>query len=210
LTPYAQPNGFEKILGVTFGNTEKIPSLLSPPERILGNGLPEELKLLQGIRRLQLGERTQSLVEDSLHRPIVTEYRVGLGRVWYQAADLRGYSLGTLLGWLLELAGEEKSLGIYGAEYGKCATNVLLSLREYKKHLAVLLRNQDNYPKRLRIAVSLPDGNWTVRDPLDEGAVVSPSGQRIWSREALQREGILIEIDPRDFRLLILERQGEG
>lgn len=207
-TPYGPSNGFAKMLGVTVGARLAVP--ISRPEQVLGHGLPGELELREGMRHLHLSEGTKPLLVDSLHRPVVTEHRIGDGRVWYQAASLHGYPLVTLLSWLLEMAGEQKHVAIYEAKNEQCATNVLASVREYGGHLAILLRNQDEYSKSLRIVVLGRAGDWTVRDPLDEGHLIPPSGGTAWSGEDLQQDGIPLEINPRDFRLLILEQLKEG
>jgi hypothetical protein len=209
-SPYGLSNGFLEILGVTVGERKSTPSRISRPQQALGYGLPEDLELREGIRHLRLSEGTEPVLLDSSHQPVVTEHRIGGGRVWYQAADLQGYSLATLLSWLLELAGEQKHIAVYEPNGGGCATNILASLREYGGHTAILLRNQDGYSKSVRIMVLRRSGEWSVCDPLDQERIAPPSGRTAWSGEDLEQDGIPLQMGPQDFRLLILTQLNEG
>ncbi|MFH1742173.1 MAG: beta-galactosidase [bacterium] len=206
-TPYGQSNGFTEIIGIHAGDYESTQSRVSRPQSLRNSFVPDELDRIERIRRLRLSEDVRPIIEDSLLQPIVIEKCLDDGRVWYQTADLRGYRLATLLSWLLETAGIAGEISIYDTDTGKCATNILVSLRDYGARRAILLRNQDRYPKNLSVRVPPRSGEWMVRDPLNEIQIDPPPGQTVWSNADLECGGIPLTLGPQDFRLLILERK---
>lgn len=204
-TPYGPPNGIDNHLSVRFGEKDTVASTLHRSDEVQGDGLPDEIDLRQGVRTVSSTRTLSVLLRDARNRPVLVEQPSGKGRILYQAADIHGYRLVTVLSWLLEVCGIEKPVSIHDSD-GVLATNILLSYRRYEDRVALLLRNRNRFPQRLRISLALGSDEWSVCDPLDTGAIRSLSAKPTWTADQLKRPGIPLDIDTEDFRLLLIER----
>ena len=154
-----------------------------------------------------------TLLGDSLERPVLIERPLGKGRIWYLAADLEGYNLGTVLSWILEMAGQNRELLIRDECDGNCARNILVSFRRYNDpshHICVLLRNMDSYPKDMRITLNPGWKNYRIDDPLKRICFDPPPGKVMWEWDDAQTQGIRFRIEGNDFRLLMFSEISEG
>ncbi|HOE12943.1 MAG TPA: beta-galactosidase trimerization domain-containing protein [bacterium] len=154
-----------------------------------------------------------TLIADSLERPVLIERQLGNGRIWYLTANLKGYDLATLLSWILEMAGQNRELLIRDESDGNCARNILVSFRRYNdpsRHICVLLRNMDSYPKDLRITLNPGWKNYRIDDPLERICFDPPPGKLMWEWDDMQTHGIRLRIEGNDFRLLMFSEISEG
>ena len=205
-TPYGPRNGLDRYFDLRFGEIDKAANSLFLSDEICGPGLPREINLAHGVRAMDSSPGTDVILRDGEGRPVVVEQTLGSGAVWYQAAEIHGYSLATLLSWLLERAGVNKPVSVYARD-GEYATNILLSSRYYENHIALLFLNKNRFPARLRISAAASLSSWSVSDPLDTGEILSPSGDPLWSHTELLKPGIPLDLDSEDFRLIIVKRK---
>jgi hypothetical protein len=129
-----------------------------------------ELELRRGVRRMEAVPGAQVLLRDAAGRPVLVRRDVGRGRVYFQAADVVGYSLLELIeeifrdiqpepGW--HLAAE-----VQLAEQEEPAPNVLISRRSYADRHVLLVQNRDGYTKRLRLRLPGIGADWLPYDGL--------------------------------------------
>ena len=144
---------------------------------------------------------------DARGRPVVTCNAFGDGKVYYVAADLVGYRLAKLLGWIRTFEGIGPELTVRDASTGALAPNVLVSRRSYEKHHALLLMNMDEFPKHLRIRVRDLSGQWHVSDPLEGRVFRNDAGKAAWTAGEIAKEGIPYCITGENRGLLLLTRE---
>ena len=151
-------------------------------------------------------DEAEIVVRDSRGSCVVSCCPIGNGAVYYQAADLFGYSLAKLLHGILSHATEGRippswrSVEITEQD-GWLAPNVLVSRRSYRDHHAILLHNRDRYGRKIRIAVPGLEGQWQVRNAL---ANEPPHDM---SSNALSTQGVELDLASSGPAVLMLERR---
>jgi len=210
--------GEEALAEDLYGHTRKTSHLLGvaveaqddqtrerDPATLLG-----DISLQAGVEVVRPNERTRIVLRDSGRRPILTRHPLGKGLVYYQAADLIGYSLAKICDAALNDAAREHGKNavpvswrlaeITSATSDQMATNVLLSRRSYNTHHAFLLMNRDEYARSVRLRIPGLVGNWSISQPLAETAP-APS-----SATAIAEEGVYVDMAPGSPAVVLLQR----
>jgi hypothetical protein len=201
---YGRPRDTGTLLGATVGPAE-IPAPHEAPATVHG-GIP----LRAGIKTVQPSSRTSVILRDNRQRPVVTRYACGAGFVYFQAADLIGYNLAEICGFILRNAAEQQGktstptdwrlAEIRTADGARPATNVLLSRRSYATRHAFLLMNRDEYDRTVLLRIPGLDGRWRVRQPLATVPETDTTGA------ALARTGVRVRLAAGAPAVVLLEK----
>lgn len=160
------------------------------------------------LQQFSVADATTTVARDSQGRGVVCRRLLGNGAVYYQGADLFGYSLGKLLHGILTHAAGGKIPPLWRAveitkEDGRLAPNVLVSRRSYQDYHAILLHNRDRYERTVRLAVPGLQGMWRVSNALtDEPTRVVPGSE-------LSTDGVKVSLAPTGPAVVLLERPEE-
>ncbi|NOZ21379.1 MAG: hypothetical protein GXP25_09860 [Planctomycetes bacterium] len=210
---YGKPVATERLLGVkrvglitdALGTLETNPRFLELPEF---RAIPGDIiSRAGGVEVEPAVGNCKALWVDARGRPAVTCNAFGDGKVYTIAADLIGYKLAKLLGWIRTFEGTGPALTLRDAATGELAPNVLVSRRSYEKHHALLLMNMDEFPKHIRIRLHDLSGDWHVSDPLEGHIFLNGKGNAKWTSKDIAGEGIPYCITGENRGLLLLTRE---
>ncbi|MEM6333015.1 MAG: beta-galactosidase [Planctomycetota bacterium] len=186
----------------------------------LASGVPftGEIDARLAPRALEIASGVEVVLRDEHGQPIVTRQPHGRGWVYYQGADVVGYSLAKLMWAAMNDAAQQSGHGEVPASWrtveaidtqtGELATNLLVSRRSHEaegRH-SVLLMNRDGFAKTVRLTMSVESGAaFAVRLTVGEQAEDHPLPSRI-DAEALADEGLTVHLEPHAPAVLLLDR----
>ncbi|NOY80345.1 MAG: hypothetical protein GXP31_04990 [Kiritimatiellaeota bacterium] len=178
----------------------------------LDSVLPGAVRITAGLKAARVLPGADVVMTDDAGAPVVTRKRLGKGVVFFQAADVVGYSLAKVLWAILAdaasfrgpaMPSQWRLAEVRNAADGQLATNVLLSRRSYPTHHALLLMNRDAYDKRIVIRLAGLSGRWRVTDALDRKPMRGPNGP-VWSGREISA-GVPLSIKGGHPAVIILE-----
>lgn len=191
-------------------------AVVSLAESTAASVLPGSVRLVSGVRTLRLPAGTGVVVRDSTDRPIVTRKALGSGLVYFQAADVAGYALASLLWAILADAAQAKGhesvpwswrlAEIRDPATGQLAPNVLLSRRSHDGYHALLLLNRDRFDKPIRVQLDVAEATWTVREALSGRVLSAPGGGDRWTAPQLRDAGFTLELPAESPAVVLIER----
>jgi hypothetical protein len=149
-----------------------LPAAGEPGDADLTPGRCGDVELRRGVTTLQIAADAQVLRRDEAERSVLVRRDIGRGRVYFQAADVVGYSLAELLEGILRDAAPEPdwylAADVRLAEGDGVAPNVLISRRSYADRHVLLLQNRDGYAKNLRVRLPGVGSGWKPWDGLGQ------------------------------------------
>jgi hypothetical protein len=163
---------------------------------------------VESMRPWLPSDRYPAAIRDSQGRCVACFRRLGAGTVYYQAADLYGYSLAKSLHGILAHAADGdvpsswRSVEVTEGD-GRLAPNVLVSRRSHRDYHAILLHNRNRYERTVRVAVPGLQGDWQVRDAL------TGSSPRAMTGGEVTDSGVAVELAPAGPAVILLEKRDE-
>ncbi|MEM6550549.1 MAG: hypothetical protein AAF750_00225 [Planctomycetota bacterium] len=169
-------------------------------------------------RRVTLNPDLAVVVHDAEGQPVVTRYAVGDGFVYFQAADITGYTLAQVMWAILADAAQQKghdavpeawrTAHITDTRTEELAPNVLLSRRSHDadgRH-ALLLLNRDSFDKTIQLRIALDGGTYHVTAPVGVGDADAAALPSSISAEQLATDGLTFTLKADAPAVILLER----
>ncbi|MEM6391260.1 MAG: hypothetical protein AAF797_00625 [Planctomycetota bacterium] len=175
-------------------------------------------KAVMPARQLALSADVAVVVRDVEGKPIVTRHAVGDGFVYFQAADITGYTLAKVMWAILADAAQQKghdrvpdawrTAEVTDTRTDELAPNVLLSRRSHDadgRH-ALLLLNRDSFDKTIQLRVTLDDGTYRVAAAVGISEQDAAALPQSIDAGALAAEGLTFTLKADAPAVILLER----